>query len=139
MAWQLLEWFQAHTGKPVWMVCRNGHLWEAVVPWSWDFDEIPSIFQRARDVSTPRSRVQGVTRCSLCQTMKQAGFKKLRGITKVHPDYKGVITGARKLPGGTVEHHHPEQIAKAFSEDAVKDWRACMAFVSLVTRRRNGQ
>jgi hypothetical protein len=129
----LLDWLWANQGEEAWMVCRNGHLWQAQLPYVTDYTEDRrSVFFQRRQ----KERLQRVRVCSLCQVLRQAGNHKLRGVTKVHPDWQRVITGAQLLANGTVEHHHPEQVAQAFSEDEVKAWRAAQALVALLGDRR---
>lgn len=135
MSWPFLDWYVANKGKPVWMVCRNGHLWQGTVPWSWDLEGVPSIFERARlGEDTGRDRIRSVTRCTLCKLLK-AGNPHLRGITKCHPDWRGVIREARMLANGTIEHHQPKQIDEAYREEDVTAWRVLLAFVSISVRR----
>jgi len=133
--WTLATWFEDTAGSDFWMVCRNGHLWQARLHW-YDLDE-GFVAGRMNKISTERR--QRTLRCSLCQVLK-AGNPKIRGITKVHPDYRGVITDAVMLHNGTIEHHHPEQVAKAYRDKDVAEWRAFIALKAIqysMERRRS--
>lgn len=137
--WPLAKWWDAHAGEDIWMVCRNGHLWQAVCPYYYDFDD-DFVLGRMRKAS--RARIRAVRKCRMCEVLKESGFKHLRGITKVCPDWKGVITEARMLADGTIEHHQPAQVAQAYSEEEVKNWAALLALISIqasIERRRKNQ
>ncbi len=118
-----LDYYKARVGEEVWMVCRHGHLWPAKLPYPEDLAEnIPWLSA-------------DYTRCRLCQVLAQASGGKHVGLTKVHPDFGGVITGALKLNDGTIEHHKPDQVTKAYRESYVKDWHAALCLVALITPR----
>lgn len=127
--WQLRVWFDRQSGDDCWMVCRAGHLWQAQVPYYGDFDDRDTEFGR-RMARPRRERMRRVTRCPMCTVLKETGMR-IRGLTFVCPDYRGLITEARLLDGGTIEHHHPEQVAQVYSPEAVKEWRAMLALISL--------
>ena len=125
--WPHMVWYKDHVGQKAWFVCRNGHLWLAEVPAPWMFYE--------RDQRDPRpvqliiDKVSKVKKCGLCQVLK-AGSAHVRGLTMVCPDFGGVIK-ARELLDGTIEHHEPDAVAKAYSVEGVNSWKSVMAMAYL--------
>lgn len=126
--WPLLDWYRSQRGNLCWMVCRAGHLWEATIPYA---DEL---YGRAKPTFLPKLySTKSVTKCPTCTMLKQTGAR-IRGITKVCPDYAGKIR-ARMLNNGTVEHHDPAAVAAVYSDEAAKAWRACLALAHLIAGR----
>lgn len=123
---QLMKFLDRMGGQDIWMVCRAGHLWRATVPMMWEIADL----EPSRHT---RQRVNKIRRCLLCKVFKDAGGR-VRGITKVHGDWLGIIT-AKQLHNGTIEHHKPEQVKQLYSEERVKHWGAAQALIALGWRK----
>lgn len=124
-----LRWYSEHEDTEAWFVCRNGHLWSALVPPTWRVVDA----QARNGMASSKRLFKAITMCAVCRVLKEAGRRGLRGVRSVHPDFGGTIT-ARKLLDGTIEHHQPEQVAQAFSQERVKAWGAVLALITLGVR-----